>query len=209
MRQKEVSMTGILGHFWKMIPSELARNGFCVLPNFLDADSLRSLRTELQDLEAQSALRPAGIGRGTRHLIDTAVRGDRIHWWDPLALTDAQRRVCDPLEVLRIACNRELFLGLESFEGHYALYPAGSFYRRHRDSFRDDDARVLSVVLYLNEAWSKGDGGELRLYAADTLDIEPIGGTLVAFLSREIEHEVLPTRIERRSLVGWFKRASV
>ena len=32
--------------------------------------------------------------------------------------------------------NRALFLGLFEFEGHFALYPEGAFYRTHYDSFR-------------------------------------------------------------------------
>src|SRR4030095_5971765 len=100
------------------------------------------------------------------------------------------------LDAWRIACNRELTLGLVDFEGHYAIYPPGAGYARHRDRFRDEDARVLSIVLYLNEAWGADDGGELRLFIADetSLDISPQGGTLVAFLSDRFDHAVLPAR---------------
>jgi SM-20-related protein len=111
-------------------------------------------------------------------------------------------------EELRRACNRTLTLGLFEFECHYALYPPGASYSRHRDRFRDDDARVLSCVLYLNEDWRSGDGGALRLHLdhKDPLDIAPVGGTLVAFLSGAFDHEVLPARRARIALAGWFRR---
>ena len=73
--------------------------------------------------------------------------------------------------------------------------------------FRDDDARVLSSVTYLNADWGDRDGGALRLYLPrGAHDIAPRGGSLVLFLSAEIEHEVLPATRERLSIAGWFRR---
>ena len=109
---------------------------------------------------------------------------------------------------MRTSCNRELALGLFEFEAHYALYPPGTRYARHRDRFRDDDARVLSCVLYLNDAWCAEDGGALRVHLDDArrLDVVPAGGTLVAFLSARFEHEVLASQRQRLALTGWFRR---
>jgi hypothetical protein len=108
---------------------------------------------------------------------------------------------CDPISPFGgiVAVNRELGIGLWTFEGHYALYPPGAGYARHRDRFRDDDARVLSCVLYLNAGWRPDDGGALRLHFDDggALDVAPDGGTLVAFLAEAFEHEVLPGRRPR------------
>jgi SM-20-related protein len=61
----------------------------------------------------------------------------------------------------------------------------------------------------LNQDWQKDDGGELRLYlngtADDThIDIMPVGGRLILFLSAKFLHEVLPAKRERISLTGWF-----
>jgi len=44
------------------------------------------------------------------------------------------------------------------------------------------------------------------LYTEPPLDIVPWGGTLVLFMSQKLEHEVLPTRAQRHSLTGWFRR---
>jgi SM-20-related protein len=37
------------------------------------------------------------------------------------------------------------------------------------------------------------------------LDIEPLGGRLVCFLTAGREHEVLPAGRERLSISGWFR----
>ena len=75
-------------------------------------------------------------------------------------------------------------------------------------AFLDDDARVLSCVLYLNEAWAVTDGGALRLHlsATESRDVLPVGGTFACFLAERYEHEVMPATRDRLSIAGWFKR---
>jgi SM-20-related protein len=86
------------------------------------------------------------------------------------------------------------------------VYPIGAGYARHRDRFRDDDARVLSLACYLNPHWDAEDGGALRLHLdAGPVEILPQAGTGVCFLS-ELEHEVLPARRERHSIAAWFRQ---
>jgi len=191
-----------------VIPAALARKGYCVQTQFLPLDICRALVQEMSQLDQADPFPVAGVGNRNRLKLAPDVRGDRIHWLEPLALTPTQELLMKPLEELRVACNRELFLGLASLEGHYAHFAPGTFYRKHHDAFLNDDARVVSAVLYLNEDWQPEDGGELRIYASEgpTL-VEPRAGTLAVFLSREIEHEVLPTRKARRSFAAWFKRA--
>ena len=46
------------------------------------------------------------------------------------------------------------------------------------------------------------------LEPAPYLDVEPTGGTMVAFLSGRFHHEVLEAKRERMSLTGWFKTRS-
>ncbi|MEZ5449151.1 MAG: 2OG-Fe(II) oxygenase [Thiolinea sp.] len=78
------------------------------------------------------------------------------------------------------------------------------------DNFRGTSARLVTVILYLNEDWQAEEGGELRLYTDDDsyLDILPESGQLVAFLSEPFYHEVLPGSRERLSLTGWLRRRS-
>ena len=150
---------------------------------------------------------PEPDSRAKRYRADVGIRGDRIQWLEP-----GQAEPCDRylglMDELRVALNRALFLGLEDFECHFALYPPGAFYQKHLDRFRDDDRRCVSAVLYLNDDWLPEHAGELRLYFADGShdDVPPLGGSLVLFLSGEFPHEVLPAHRERLSLTGWFRR---
>lgn len=182
----------------------LAQRGYAIVRDALPAAVIAGLRTRLRE----SALAPACIGHGHARQLRGDVRGDRIAWLADSPHGYAEVALFAWLGALRTACNRDLVLGLVEFEGHYAAYPPGAGYARHRDRFRDDDARVVSCVLYLNDAWHAGDGGVLRLHLAqdESLDILPEGGTFVAFLSAEFEHEVLPAARERLSVTGWYRR---
>jgi SM-20-related protein len=192
----------------KDIAAEIERAGYVIVQNFL-GDSARSpLASECLDLQRGEQLQPAAIGRAHARRAGGEIRGDQTCWFEPSALTPAQTAYWQTMDALRIELNRALLLGLEELEAHYALYPAGARYARHRDRFRDDDARVLSSVLYLNRDWRDEDGGQLRLYVPQIpyVDVFPTAGTLVLFLSAEFDHEVLPAARERLSVAGWFRR---
>ncbi len=191
------------------VAGELLRRGYAIAQDFLAADDVAALAAECRRLDDAAKLHPAAVGRGAARRLEPALRGDRTLWLDPAAPTPAQARYWSRIAALRLALNRTLLLGLDELEAHYALYPPGARYARHRDRFRDDDARVLSSVLYLNSEWNDSDGGELRIYTggdAQFIDVEPRGGTLVLFLSAEFDHEVLPATRERLSIAGWFRR---
>jgi SM-20-related protein len=133
------------------------------------------------------------------------VRGDATLWLDDARTGDAAAAYLAQLDALRVALNRRLFLGVDEVEAHYALYPPGASYAKHRDRFRDDDARVVSFVTYLNPDWGDEDGGALRLSLDDgDIDIAPRTGS-VCFLS-ELEHEVLPATRDRLSIAAWMRR---
>ena len=100
----------------------------------------------------------------------------------------------------------------------YAYYPVGGYYRRHLDAEPDTIShwRKYSFLLYLQENWQAGHGGQLRIYRdggkdhapagalPNFTDVNPVGGTLVVFRSDLLPHEVLRTHVERVAVVGWF-----
>lgn len=186
----------------------IAERGHAIGRAVLPEATLAALRERVASLEAAHALHPAEIGRGEQQARHADVRGDRIRWLDEGSPDAAEASALAALDALRVACNRSLMTGLAEYEGHYALYPPGASYARHRDRFRDDDTRVLSCVLYLNAGWRREDGGALRLYVEGdrAIDVWPEAGTLVAFLSARFDHEVLPARRPRLALTGWFRR---
>ncbi len=190
------------------IVAGLAGDGVVVVPRFLPAAVIAALRGEALRRETAGVLAPAAVGHGADRRVRGDVRGDRIGWLDESDATPAERTLFAAFEALRVAVNYELTLGLWRYEGHYAFYPPGAHYSRHRDRFRDDDTRVLSLVLYLNDEWRASDGGALRIHRAGGMprDVLPEGGTLVAFLAADFEHEVLPATRPRLAVTGWFRR---
>lgn len=189
------------------IVDDLAARGWSQQDIFLPESLTGELAAECRKRSAEGELAPAAVGRGPAQEVREGIRGDHIQWIEP-----GQAESCDVyldlMDSLRQALNRGLFLGLEDFESHFALYPPGGFYLRHVDRFRDDDRRMVSAVLYLNSDWLPEHGGQLRMFLADgsEYDVRPTGGSLVVFLSGDIPHEVLPTTQDRLSLTGWFRR---
>lgn len=197
-------------HLYECIADEVALNGYAVVPDFLSSHVVMGLRTDSQILRTSGHMRRAGVGQGARFSQNPDLRGDEIHWLDEHAADAHQRAYFASLESLRQEINRSLSLGLFEFEGHFAVYPAGAYYRKHLDQFQQDNRRSLTCILYLNDSWCEEDGGQLRLYLngedpADYRDVFPAGGTLVTFLSSRFWHEVLPATRERMSLTGWYK----
>jgi SM-20-related protein len=192
---------------FQSVAEAIERDGWCVSDHLLDPDLVDALADECRDLDARARLKPASVGRGTKRRLAAAVRSDRTRWLDA-TFSETQAAYLARMLDLRDAINRRLLLGLNELEAHYALYPAGARYDRHRDRFRDDDARVLSAVLYLNRDWTEADAGALRLYLpdGDHRDILPTFGRLVLFLSADFEHEVLAPNRPRMSIAGWYRQ---
>jgi len=185
----------------------LRNEAYALVPGLLPRELLHALSEDCDAAERAGKLRVAGTGRAAVRHIDESLRGDSILWLERTSADTAQTQFLNHMDALRLALNRELLLGLHEIEAHYAHYPAGAGYARHRDRFRDDDARVLSLVIYLNQDWGVEDGGELRLYLpGGARDVLPELGTSVLFMSAEIEHEVRPATRARRSIAGWFRR---
>ena len=188
----------------------LADTGWLVLPNFFATETVNALRQQALNQWQSGSFHAAGIGQGNGLNVNQAIRGDQVQWLEPCphgALGQWQTFV----EQLRVELNRSLYLGLFEYEHHFALYPAGAFYRSHIDNFRGTSARLVTTLLYLNEDWQTPDGGQLRLYTDGTnggefRDITPQGGTVVLFLSERFWHEVLPANRQRLSLTGWLRK---
>lgn len=79
----------------------------------------------------------------------------------------------------------------------------------------DSETKIVTVLLYLNQAW-EADGGRLRILRSRNLDdaaeeVSPIGGTLLAFRRSERSlHGHLPFEGARRAIqMNWVTDASV
>ncbi len=190
------------------IVDSLADAGLAVADGFVAPETAAGLMAEFLSLREDGLFRRAEVGRGGERQLADDVRRDEILWLSPDDETQgaARRHLWARFTALKESLNEALYLGLKSFEGHFALYPPGAYYARHSDRFKRSESRVISAVLYLNPAWDMADGGQLRVYAERPVDIYPSPGRLVLFTSDRFEHEVLPTKRERYSFTGWFHR---
>jgi len=191
---------------FEKVVDDLVSNGFSIqengLPDFI-TDALLTRQRCIADEEYKRA----GIGRAFNYQKVDTVRGDEICWIT--GSTPEGALWLDWCAAMQHFINRSLFMGLFSFESHFACYEPGKFYKRHVDAFKGQGNRVLSLVAYLNDNWKNEDGGELVLYN-DSEDrkgtrVLPKKGTFVVFLSEGFPHEVLPATRTRHSVAGWFR----
>jgi len=191
---------------FETIAQDLTEKGYSINHSALPLDLADSLFLHLQQMSEQK-FDAAGIGREQEHMLNNFVRTDEICWIN--GESEAGLSWLDWTQQLQLFLNRRLFLGLFSFESHFAHYGPGDFYKRHYDAFRGEANRILSLVVYLNPQWMPEHQGELVLYRNDTdrdgIKVTPGYGTIVAFLSEEFPHEVLPATRDRYSIAGWFR----
>jgi SM-20-related protein len=200
------SSSGEANNFFEKIALDLQEKGFSINPCALPQELSENLFYHLQSMP-QFYFEQAGIGRDQKHILNNFVRTDAICWIN--GESHSGQQWLDWSAKLQVYLNRRLFLGLFSFESHFAHYSPGDFYKRHYDSFRGEANRVLSIVIYLNHTWQPTEGGELVLYLDDKdqegIKVTPSFGTVAVFLSEEFPHEVLPATRDRYSIAGWYR----
>jgi SM-20-related protein len=180
-----------------------AEKKYLILDEFLSSQQVREFR-KLADAGMESGqFKEAGIGKGIEQKVVKTERGDWICWLDENSTDPVVTDYWNKISEIHQIINRNFYLGLNDMEAHLAVYQAGGFYKRHSDRHQKSSSRRLSLVLYLNETWQESDGGQLIIYLeGETVEVAPLAGRLVVFMS-ELEHEVLPTQMNRYSVTGW------
>ncbi|MCK7589411.1 2OG-Fe(II) oxygenase [Subsaxibacter sp. CAU 1640] len=196
---------------YEQIIEDVISKKYSIVEDFFSAEEVLALRASLLEKHEEDRFKKAAIGNYTNEIILKSVRGDIILWIDELKSNTAEALFFKKINSLVSYLNKTCFLGILHKEFHYALYPTGTFYKRHIDTFQNDDRRKLSFVCYLNEdGWLPENGGELVLYLDENGQevekvIYPFPGRVVIFESQIIEHEVKPVNTERLSITGWLK----
>lgn len=187
----------------ELIVDALSETGYCVLHEGVSSSLSAAL---LESALERKDYRAAGVGRNEGRVLDAKVRGDELVWID--GDNESELAWIDMMSAVQQYLNRSLYLGLFSFESHFAHYVPGAYYEKHRDAFKGQSNRVVSCVTYLNSEWRDSWGGELVIYSDDgntLIKVLPERGTVVLFLSEEFPHEVLPATKDRYSIAGWFR----
>lgn len=188
---------------WLSWMDDISDKDYVVIDYFLRDDLYAEIRSFF--LAKLPAFKEAGIGTDMDKHIDNNVRGDFTYWLDRKRDANIQELWSLVDEVIHMF-NRYCFLSLSGYEFHLAHYPSGGHYDKHLDQFENRNNRMISVVIYLNEGWQKGDGGELEIFENknESFLVEPIAGRCVMFKSAKVPHAVLEAHKSRFSLTGWL-----
>ncbi len=193
---------------FESIIEDLLNQQYSVVDHFFTEAEVVQFRANLLLKYEEDRFKKSAIGSRTQEEIDKTIRGDFILWMDESKSDPIEQLFFNKINSLVSYLNKTCFLGILQKEFHYAVYPTGTFYKRHLDTFQNDDRRKLSMVCYLNEdPWPKENGGELAIYLEnDMKEILPLPGRMVIFESQLLEHEVKVVKAsERLSITGWLK----
>lgn len=183
---------------------QLIKQGWAYDDKALDMATAQKWRDLLENKRAQQKFRSAQLAKN--HL-SLDIRSDQISWLDPTTPEDVP--ILNALDHFRNQAQESLLMSMPKTEAHFAVYPSGSFYKRHCDQPKGKQARVLTFVIYLHSQWEPGFGGELAIHDGDTDRvlhvIEPLPRRVVIFKSDEVWHEVQKSSFDRFSLTGWFR----
>ncbi len=183
------------------IEADLSAYGFWRGTEIFDADVVSVLRSGYDQLAA--GMRPAQIGQSASKHENPLVRSDQMAWVDEH--DDSFRPLKSAVDQISLLLRSQCYLPIRRCEIQVAHYGPGQFYARHTDRHRSRSGRLVTMVYYLSE-WQPAMGGELVLYPenGDSVRICPAKNSMVLFMS-DIEHEVLVSKGDRRSIVGWFR----
>jgi SM-20-related protein len=192
---------------YEAIIADLLKQQYSVVDGFFSNEEVEDLRSSLLQKYEEEEFKKAAIGNQFNELIVKSIRGDFISWIDESQANRKELPFFTSVENFTNYLNSTCFLGICEREFHYALYPEGTYYKRHLDTFQNDDSRKLSIVCYLNdEDWLPEFGGELVIYKPEgEVSVYPLKGRMVIFESQVLEHEVKPVKRERLSITGWLK----
>lgn len=182
---------------------DISSKDYVIIDHFLRDQLYTEIRTFF--IGKLPNFKEAGIGAHSHNQIDSRIRGDFTYWLD--RKRDVQLEMFWKLleETIHIF-NRYCYLSLSGYEFHLAHYPSGGHYDKHVDQFENRNNRMISMIIYLNESWEHGDGGELEIFQKDGTSflVEPIAARCVLFKSAVVPHAVREAHKSRFSLTGWL-----
>lgn len=180
---------------------------FGVDDHFLPDEMTAGLQQHILELERSGSFKAAHIGNAVNPDWKQKKRNDQVYWLDDAHDNEFERSFLTHIKGFVTHLNATCYTGINAWEFHYAVYDPGSFYKRHKDQFRNNTDRKFSLISYLNEDWLEKDGGELCVYPEAGMQmIRPEKGKAVFFRSDELEHEVVRSNRKRMSVTGWLKQ---
>lgn len=198
----------------------MRERGYAIVDDALDVAHARALREEMSTLRARGTFRANetlfvdASTSTTKALVKTGIEECEYHALRaedasaaPRVGAFAQSWVTEGLNAAMgwgDDATRRLtrsMVKMQINQGRGACFPL------HFDSDASIDSRRMTMLAYLNEGWTRGDGGELVIYPFPEKEIvvEPIAGRVVLLSSQFGLHRVLPsTASERYMFTVWF-----
>ena len=196
------------------VVKDLTVNGFSVINNFIDTESMNEIRCEIAGICRNSRFYPGKLCQTGSNVMHS-IRSDLVRWLDVkhdcpyTAIHMAVKRtdkVASILNASRILSGCDI---RSRSPAMIAYYPARSNgYKQHVDN-PNQDGRKLTFILYTNADYDQHrHGGMLRIHQREKrvyFDVEPLDGRLVIFWSdSRTPHEVLPTNNDRYAISLWY-----
>eukprot|EP00931_Biecheleriopsis_adriatica_P056739 TRINITY_DN33643_c0_g1_i2.p1 TRINITY_DN33643_c0_g1~~TRINITY_DN33643_c0_g1_i2.p1 ORF type:complete len:294 (-),score=19.37 TRINITY_DN33643_c0_g1_i2:353-1234(-) len=201
-----------------------AYGGLVILRNVLEPNILKQMETEADLWCCEGRMHSTGQAE--------RVRSDSTCTVDPRDAAHAGSfGLCYGVSLLRAACGMlnqhlpEASSSLTPQRSQLSCYDGkGSHYCRHFDAWPRGnqsekptmvELRRVTMILYLQSHWKPEWGGAFRghsgfLSGGQTsprqIDILPDSGALVLFRSRDLLHEVRPSRHRRFALTTWCQK---
>lgn len=175
--------------------------------NFLSIPLANGLHQNILQLQQDEQMQHANIGNDMIKDNNQKIRSDKIYWMDKSHNNAFENEFLQLAENFIEHLNSTCYTGINAYEFHYAVYEEGTYYKRHKDQFKNNNSRKYSLINYLNHNWLEQDGGQLLVYQNDGVQkIQPQSQTAVFFKSSEMEHEVVLAHRQRMSITGWLKQ---
>ncbi|MCB9065593.1 MAG: 2OG-Fe(II) oxygenase, partial [Chitinophagales bacterium] len=130
-----------------------------VAPSFIPQELIAALQKDLSEIHFNGLMSEAGVGNIASRVYAPEIRKDKIYWLDNKSKNINQQQFLDIVAQFVSYLNSTCYTGLNDYEFHFAVYEPGSFYKKHKDQFRNDTGRKFSFITYLNDNWTDGDGG--------------------------------------------------
>ena len=126
-------------HYTKLY--DLLNQQYSVVDDFFTDEEVSGLRNSLLNKYEEEDFKKSAIGDQFNEQVIKSIRGDFISWIDESQLNETENGFFLKMDDFTNYLNRTCFLGIQDREFHYALYPIGTFYKRHLDIFQNDDSR--------------------------------------------------------------------
>mmetsp|Transcript_133195 Transcript_133195/g.371287 ORF Transcript_133195/g.371287 Transcript_133195/m.371287 type:complete len:415 (-) Transcript_133195:57-1301(-) len=202
----------------------LMERGYGFQDGWMDDSAISKIHGELELLDYDGKLVEVQQQKMTGY------RTDRIYWLNYESLDREKQpglvQLFKKMISIPFELNKKCSLYLQaSASFQIACYPNKGYYKRHVDGGYSDlnNGRKITAIYYANTTWGSEDGGQLRMfkrlpnpfqiekgeepsrekYEVEE-EIEPLGGRLLLFRSRDMPHEVLACRRKRFAISLWL-----